>query len=51
MLSSATVWANRLRPNIRLEESHDPRLDSPLLCPALRGGYMNLHNWRERALS
>jgi integrase len=24
------------------------RLDSPLLFPALRGGYMNLHNWRSR---
>jgi len=23
-----------------------PRLDSPLLFPALRGGYLNLHNWR-----
>jgi len=25
-----------------------PRLDTPLLFPALRGGYMNLHNWRAR---
>jgi integrase len=23
-----------------------PRLDSPLLFPALRGGHLNLHNWR-----
>jgi integrase len=23
-----------------------PRLDTPLLFPALRGGYLNLHNWR-----
>jgi integrase len=25
-----------------------PRLDSPLLFPAVRGGYMNLRNWRAR---
>jgi integrase len=25
-----------------------PRLDSPLFFPALRGGHMNLHNWRAR---
>jgi integrase len=25
-----------------------PRLDTPLLFPALRGGYINLHNWRSR---
>jgi integrase len=25
-----------------------PRLDTSLLSPALRGGYMNLHNWRAR---
>jgi integrase len=27
---------------------HPPRLDTPLLFPALRGGYINLHNWRSR---
>jgi len=25
-----------------------PQLDSPLLFPAVRGGYMNLGNWRSR---
>lgn len=25
-----------------------PRLDTSLLFPALRGGHMNLHNWRAR---
>jgi len=25
-----------------------PRLDTPLLFPALRGGFINLHNWRAR---
>jgi integrase len=25
-----------------------PRLDTQLLFPALRGGYVNLHNWRSR---
>jgi integrase len=25
-----------------------PRLDTTLLFPALRGGYVNLHNWRAR---
>jgi integrase len=25
-----------------------PRLDTPLMFPALRGGYTNLHNWRSR---
>jgi integrase len=25
-----------------------PRLDTPLLFPALRGGHINLHNWRSR---
>jgi integrase len=25
-----------------------PRLDTPLAFPALRGGYINLHNWRAR---
>jgi integrase len=25
-----------------------PRLDTPLLFPALRGGYIGLHNWRSR---
>jgi integrase len=25
-----------------------PRVDTPLLFPALRGGYMNLHNFRAR---
>jgi integrase len=25
-----------------------PRLDTPLLFPALRGGYISLHNWRAR---
>jgi integrase len=25
-----------------------PRLDTPLLFPAPRGGYINLHNWRSR---
>ena len=25
-----------------------PRVDTPLLFPALRGGHINLHNWRSR---
>ena len=29
-------------------EALPPRLDSSLLFPALRGGYMSLHNWRAR---
>jgi integrase len=29
-------------------EALRPRLDTPLLLPALRGGYVNLHNWRAR---
>jgi integrase len=29
-------------------EALPPRLDTPLLLPALRGGYVNLHNWRAR---
>lgn len=29
-------------------EALPPRLDTPRLFPALRGGYMNLRNWRRR---
>ena len=29
-------------------ESLPPRLDTSLLFPALRGGHVNLHNWRSR---
>jgi integrase len=27
-------------------ETLPPRIDTPLLLPTLRGGYLNLHNWR-----
>jgi integrase len=27
-------------------EAIPPRVDTPLLFPALKGGHMNLHNWR-----
>jgi integrase len=31
---------------IQAIESLPPRIDTPLLLPALRGGHLNLHNWR-----
>jgi hypothetical protein len=27
-----------------------PRLDTPLLFPGIKGGHLNLHNWRRERM-